>query len=182
MPIQTNFAVETTLFHVPIPATKAQVRQLNDCWQRQPPRNGRIVAKHTAHGLVLKVTAPVVMVAVADEYWRELGRLVKRTGEPWWDICAIITDSKPPDKKPHAHALSLYRITAKGEMYYLHSDPPEELWPEQYPPERKLRPSSRVTKKLFKKWQFSPDLFGIISGPRDLCRAAKKETGFADDR
>ena len=168
MPIQTNFAVETTFFHVPIPATKAQVRRLNECWRRQPPRNGRIVAKRTAQGLVLKVAAPVVMVAVADEYWRELGRLVKRTGEPWWDICAIIMDSDPQKNKPHAHALSHYRITAKGEMHYLHSDTLEELWPEQYPPERKLRSSSRVTNKLFKKWQISPDLFGIISGPRNL--------------
>ena len=62
MPIQTNLALETVFFHVPIPATPAQVRRLNAVWQRQPPRNGRIVAEHTARGLVLTVTEPVVLV------------------------------------------------------------------------------------------------------------------------
>lgn len=69
------------------------MRRLNALWQRQPPRNGRIVAKHAAQGLTLTVVKPVVLVAVAEEYWRELGRLIKRTGEPWWDLCAIVTDS-----------------------------------------------------------------------------------------
>ena len=105
MPIQTNLAIETAFFHVPIPATPAQVRRLNAIWRRQPPGNGRIVARHTARGLILTVTQPVVLVAVAEAYWRELGRLIKRTGEPWWDICAIVTDSAPVRKKPHAHAL-----------------------------------------------------------------------------
>lgn len=131
MPIQTNLAIETVFFHVPIPATPAQVRRLNAVWQRQPQRNGRIVAGFTVRGLVLTVTEPVVLLAVADDYWRALGKLIKRTGEPWWDICAVVTDSKPVLKKPHAHALSLYRITAKGKMHYLHSDTPEDLWPEQ---------------------------------------------------
>ena len=125
MPIQTNCALETAFFHVPIPATPAEVRRLNATWNRQPPRNGRIVATRTRRGMILEVTKPVVMVAVADEYWREIGRLVKRTGEPWWDICVIVTDSEPQQKKPHAHALSLCRITAKGEMHYLHSDTPD---------------------------------------------------------
>jgi hypothetical protein len=168
MPIQTNLAVETAFFHVPIPATPAQGRRLNAIWRRQPPRNGRIVAKHATRGLMLTVTQPVVLVAVAEDYWRELGRLIKRTGEPWWDICAIVNDSKPVRKKPHAHALSLYRITAKGEMQYLHSDTPEALWPEQYPAERRRTRSARVTKTRFKKWQFAPDLLGIFDGPRDL--------------
>ncbi len=168
MPIQTNLAIETAFFHVPIPATRAQVRRLNAIWQRQPPRNGRIVAKHAARGLTLTVVKPVVLVAVAENYWRELGRLIRRTGEPWWDLCAIVTDSKPVRKKPHAHALSLYRITAKGEMQYLHSDTPESLWPKQYPVVRKRTRSIRATKALFKKWQFSPDLLGIFDGPRDL--------------
>jgi hypothetical protein len=162
MPIQTNLAIETAFFHVPIPATAAQVRRLNALWQRQPPRNGRIVAEHTARGLLL------TMVAVAEEYWRELGRLIKRTGEPWWDICAIVTDSKPVRNKPHAHALSLYRITAKGEMQYLHSDTPEALWPEQYPAVRTRARSGRKAKARAKKWKFSPDLVGIFDGPRDL--------------
>ncbi|MDP3072358.1 MAG: hypothetical protein Q8N18_18850 [Opitutaceae bacterium] len=165
MPIQTNFAVETAFFHVPIPATAAQVRRLNAIWRRQPPRNGRIVAKHTTRGLKLVIAKPVVLIAVADAYWREIGRLIKRTGEPWWDICAIVTDSKPVMKKPHAHALSLYRITAKGEMQFLHSDTPEALWPEQYPAVRKR---ARSPKARSKKWQFAPDLLGIFDGPRDL--------------
>jgi hypothetical protein len=144
MPIQTNLAIETAFFHVPIPATPAQVRRLNALWRHQPPRHGRILAKHTAQGLILKVTEPVVLLAVAEDYWRELGRLIKRTGEPWWDFCAIVTDSEPSRKKPYAHALSLYRITAKGEMHYLHSDTPEELWPEQYPAVRKRVHSVRT--------------------------------------
>ena len=168
MPIQTNFAVETALFHVPIPATKAEVRRLSAIWKRQPPKNGRLVATHTKPGMILKVTKPVVMVAVADGYWSEIGRLVKRTGEPWWDLCAIVSDSEPQRKKPHAHALSLYRITAKGEMHHLHSDTPEALWPEQYPPQPRRRSRSRASAKLLKKWQFAPDLLGVFSGPRDL--------------
>ena len=174
MPIQTNLAIETAFFHVPIPATRTQVRRLNALWQRQLPRNGRIVAEHTARGLILTVTEPVVLVAVAEVYWRELGRLIKRTGEPWWDICAIVTDSEPVRKKPHAHALSLYRITAKGEMHYLHSDTPEALWPEQYPVARKRARSVRATKALFKKWQFAPDAIGMIDGPKILSRRKVK--------
>lgn len=170
MPIQTNFALETGFFHVPIPATPADVRRLNACWKRHSLRHGRIVARHTAKGVILKVVRPVVMVAVVDEYWRELGRLVKRAGEPWWDLCAIVIDSEPQPKKPHAHALSLCRITAKGEMNYLHSDTPEAIWPEQYPSPRKKRSASRTAAKQLKKWQFSPDLLGIVKGPRDLSR------------
>lgn len=147
MPIQTNLAIETAFFHVPIPATAAQVRRLNALWQRKPLRNGRVVAKHTARGLILTVAKPVLLLAVAEEYWREIGRLIKRTGEPWWDMCTIVTDSKPSRKHPHAHALSLYRITAKGEFHYLHSDTPEELWPEQYPPVRERLKVTRSPKR-----------------------------------
>ena len=86
MPIQTNFAIETAFFHVPIPATRAQVRRLNSIWRKQPPRNGRIVARYVARGLILEAAKPVVLLAVADQYWRELGQLIKQTGEPWWDL------------------------------------------------------------------------------------------------
>ena len=171
MPIQTNLAIETAFFHVPIPATAAQVRRLNALWQRQAPRNGRIVAKHAARGLTLTVVKPLVLVAVAKDYWRELGRLIKRTGEPWWDICAIVTDSAPVRKKPHAHALSLYRITAKGEMHYLHSDTPEALWPEQYPAVRKR---ARSTEVRGKKRRFASDAIGLIEGPKILSRRKVK--------
>jgi hypothetical protein len=174
MPIQTNFAVETAFFHVPIPATAAQVRRLNDIWRRQPPRNGRIVAKHTTRGLKLVIAKPVVLIAVADDYWREIGRLITRTGEPWWDICAIVTDSTPVRKKPHAHALSLYRITAKGEMQFLHSDTPEALWPEQYPVMRKRARSARETKALARKWKFAADAIGMFEGPKNFSRRKVK--------
>ena len=107
-------------------------------------RNGRLTALHTKRGLVLKITKPVVMLAAPDGYWKLLGRLVKRTGEPWWDICAVIADSEPQRRKPHAHALSLYRITAKGEFQYLHSDTLEALWPEQYPPTTKRRRTTKI--------------------------------------
>ena len=168
MPIQTNFAIETAFFHVPIPATRTHVRRLNAMWQRQPPRNGRIVAQHTSRGLILKVTKPVVLLAVAEGYWRELGRLIKRTGEPWWDICAIVSDSKPQKKKPHAHALALHRITAKGEMHYLHSDTPEALWPQQYPAPHKRAGRTKAKTVLRKQWKFPTDLLGIFDGPRNL--------------
>ncbi|MEO6245086.1 MAG: hypothetical protein ABIQ12_06595 [Opitutaceae bacterium] len=168
MPIQTNLAIETAFFHVPIPATRTHVRRLNAIWQRHPQRNGRIVAHYVSRSVILKVVKPVVLLAVADQYWRELGRLIKRAGEPWWDICAIVTDSEPQEKKPHAHALSLYRITAKGEMHYLHSDTPEALWPEQYPAPRKRAARGKAKVPLRKKWKFSPDLFGIVDGPSDL--------------
>ena len=168
MPIQTNLAIETAFFHAPIPATRMQVRRLNAIWQRQPPRNGCIVAHYSARGLILKVIQPVVLLAVAGDYWRELGRLIKRTGEPWWDICAIVTDSEPQKKKPHAHALSLYRITATGEMHYLHSDTPEALWPEQYPAPHKRAGRTKARTVLRKQWKFPTDLLGIFDGPRDL--------------
>ncbi len=175
MPIQTNCALETAFFHVPIPATKMEVRRLNAILNRQPPRNGRIVATHTKRGMILRVAKPVVLLAVADEYWRAFGRLVKRTGERWWDICAIVDDSEPQPKKPHAHALSLYRVTAKGKMHYLHSDTPESLWPEQYRPQPKRRSRSRVTAKLLKKGQFAPDLRGVFRGARDLSMRERRK-------
>jgi hypothetical protein len=176
MPIQTNFAIETAFFHVPIPATPTQVRRLNAIWQRQPPRNGRIVAKHTARGLTLTVVKPVVLVAVAEDYWRQLGRLIRQTGEPWWDLCAIVTDSKPVRNKEHAHALSLYRITAKGEMQYLHSDTPEALWPEQYPAVRKRARSTREIKARAKQWKFAADAIGVFEGPKSSSPRKGKDT------
>ncbi len=109
-----------------------------------------------------------MLLAVAEQYWRELGRLIKRTGEPWWDICAVATDSEPQKTKPHAHALSLYRITAKGEMRYLHSDMPEALWPEQYPAPSKRAGNANAKTPLRKKWKFSTDLIGMLDGPSDL--------------
>lgn len=168
MPIQTNLAVEAAFFHVPIPATAADARALNACWKRHPLKSGRIVAKHTTRGLILKVVRPVVLVAVADEYWREIGRLVKRTGEPWWDICTVVLDSELQAKKPHAHALSLYRISAKGKLNYLMSEEPESLWPEAYAVTPKRRLSRRLSPKSRSKWQFAPDLIGIVSGHKDL--------------
>ena len=168
MPIQTNFAIETAFFHVPIPATQADVRRLNAIWQRYPLRKGRIAAYYVSRSVILKVVKPVVLLAIADQYWRELGRLIKRTGEPWWDICAIVADSEPQEKKPQAHALSLYRITARGEMHYLHSDTPEALWPEQYPVPRKCAGRTKTKASPRKKWKFSTDLLGIFDGPRDL--------------
>lgn len=147
MPIQTNLAIETAFFHEPIPATASQVRRLNALWQRKPLRRGLIVARHTARGLVLTVAQPIVLPAVAEEYWRALGRLIRRSGEPWWDICAIVTDSEPLPKKPHAHALSLFRLTAEGEFHYLHSDTSEALWPEQYPVSRTRAPVVLTPKK-----------------------------------
>ena len=168
MPIQTNCALETAFFHMPIPATKTEVRRLNAVWNRQPPKNGRIVATHTKRGMTLKVKKPVVMVAVADEYWRALGRLVKRTGEPWWDICAVVLDSEAQPKKPQAHALSLYRITAQGKLNYLVSEEPESLWPEAYASRPKRQPAHRTTAKRRKRWQFAPDLIGFVTGPKNL--------------
>ena len=172
MPIQTNFALETAFFHVPIPATKAQVRRLNAIWNRQPPKNGRITARHTAPGLILTVIKPVVLLAVADGYWRELGRLVKRTGEPWWEFCAIIVDSEPQKKKPHAHALSLYRITAKGEMHYLHSDTPEDSGPSN------TRPNASSARRLNRPRSCSrngnsPRTSSASSAARAICRSEK---------
>ncbi len=151
MPIQTNLALETGFFHVPIPATRAAVRKVNTLWKRQPPRNGRIVARHTKQGMFLEVTEPVVLVGVTDAYWRAIGRLVKRTGEPWWDFCAVVLDSEPQPRKPHAHALSLYRITAKGRLNYLVSEEPESLWPEAYASRPKGQPTRRKTAKRRKK-------------------------------
>ena len=116
--------------------------------------------------MILVVAKPVVLVGVTDAYWRAIGRLAKRAGEPWWDICAVVLDSEPQPKQPQAHALSLYRITARGKLNYLVSEEPESLWPEAY--SSRPKPSRCTTAKRRKKWQFSPDLIGIISGPKTL--------------
>lgn len=168
MPIQTNFAVEVGFFHIPIPATRADVRKLNACWKRHPLKSGSIRAKHTKQGLILQAVKPFVMVAVADEYWREIGRLVKRANESWWDICVVVLDSEPSAKTPHAHALSLCRITAKGELNYLVSEEPASLWPEAY----QSRPKRRSARRT--KWQFAPDLLGVVSGPKDLSKRRRE--------
>lgn len=124
MPIQTNLAIETEFFHVPLPGTAADAKRLNECWSRVAPKNGRIFAEHTLNGIVLQIAAPLVMIAVADEYWREIGQLIAQTGEPWWDFCATVVNSEPQQHHPHAHALSLHRVTDAGDLRYLHNEDP----------------------------------------------------------
>jgi hypothetical protein len=191
MPIQTNLAIETVFFHEPIPATPTQVRRLNAVWRRQPPRHGCIVAGHTARGLVLTVAEPVVLIAVAEDYWRELGRLMPiadeilslecRAGSPNPAFCECDSLQPAGFGDPALHpALSLYRIMAKGEMHFFHSDTPEALWPRQYPAMRKRSRSTRAMRERAKKWQFAPDLVGIFEGPRDLStrKAKPRKQGF----
>jgi hypothetical protein len=122
MPIQTNLALETAFFHVPLPATADDVERLNACWRLQPPTNDRIGARLGPQGLLLTIEAPVVLVAVNDDYWKELGAIIARTGEPWWDFCAVVVDSEPQARHPHAHALSVYRVFANGRCAYLHHE------------------------------------------------------------
>ena len=127
MPIRTNLALEKIVHHEPIPASKLDVRAVNELWKRLQLRRCNIVARHSRRGLVLSTREPIVLLAVDDAYWGKIGRLIKRTGEPWWDFCALVIDSEPRRKHPHAHALSLWRVTAKGELLWLSSEPPESF-------------------------------------------------------
>jgi len=126
MPIRSNFAANVRLFHVPIPGTAEDVASLNACWEAYPLLNGRMTALFEGGEIRLEIVRRFPLEAVDDRYWKTLGQIIARTGEPWWDLCSIVVDHAPIAGHPQAHALSLSRVHADGRMTCLMSEEPDE--------------------------------------------------------
>ena len=128
MPIKTNLAVCTQLFHVPIPYLPQDMGKIKDACKNIGILRGKITPKFsktkTSHIVSFQIEAPTVLEAIEDgnPFWKTLGKLIKTTKEPWWDLCAVIKDNTP---RKNAHALSIYRVRANGTVQYLLSEEPE---------------------------------------------------------
>jgi hypothetical protein len=122
VPIQTNLAQCIHLHHVPLPGDAADATALNAAFEREGLRRGRLEAVPGNGGILLVIRVPLPLEALGDDFWREVGKLVARTGEPWWDFCATIVDHEPLPAHPLAHALSLYRVTMDRKLAYLHHE------------------------------------------------------------
>ena len=119
MPIETNFALTTGVYHKPLPATKAEHRHLQKALQSHPNRLG---ARYDKGCIVLEPEAAFIPEAVPEEVWQVLGKIIQKAMQPWWDFCMLVADSKPQAASPHAHALSLIRVYPDGSMAYLWSE------------------------------------------------------------
>lgn len=122
MPIQTNLAQCVQLHHVPLPGDAADAAALNAAFEREGLKRGRLEAVPGSGGILFVIRVPLPLEALGDDFWREVGKRVARTGEPGWDFCATDVDYEPLPAHPHAHALSLYRVTKDGELAYLHHE------------------------------------------------------------
>ena len=122
MPIQTNCADCTQLFHVPLPGGDADAAALNAAFEREGLKRGRLHAAASNGAIVLTLRVPFPLEALGDDYWSKVGKLVAATGELWWDFCATVVDHQPVPAYPRAHALSLYRVTKGGKLQCLLSE------------------------------------------------------------
>ena len=122
MPIQTSFADCVDLHHVPLPGGVADADALNAAFARSRLKRGRLHAAASNGAITLSIQAPFPLEALSENYGKKIGRLVAATGEPWWDFCATVVDHQPVVSHPHAHALSLYRVTDRGELQCLHHE------------------------------------------------------------
>ena len=127
MPIQTNFAVCAEIFHVPLPGGEVAAAALNTAFDREGLRRARLRAAAGKDGIVLTIQEPFPLEALGDNFWAEVGKLVAATGEPWWDFCTSVVDHEAQPTHPHAHALSLYRVTKEGKLRCLLSEDADEL-------------------------------------------------------
>ena len=136
MPIQTNCAQGIRLFHAPLPGTAKDAESLRRAIKAQNLRKGKVAvlfAKNPlVHGrsyrggrILLQVAHPLPFEVIGERFWKIVGRLISKTKEPWWDFCELVTDWKPKRSHPEAHALSVWRVTRKGELRYLHYEDPE---------------------------------------------------------
>jgi hypothetical protein len=139
MPIQTNCAQAIRLFHVPLPGSDRDVARLRAAFKKQELRNAKLAflfAKDPlVHGriyvggrIMFQIAKPFPLEVLDERFWKEVGKLIARTKEPWWDFCEITTDWKPKKYHPHAHALSIWRVTRKGELRYLSLDDPSMVY------------------------------------------------------
>jgi hypothetical protein len=131
MPIQTNFAQAIGLFHVPLPGSAKDAERLRRAFDDQKLKRGKLsvlsakdpaVCGKTYRGerIILQIAQPFPIEVIDDPFWRNIGTLVARTKEPWWDFCVLCIDWKPVRSHPHAHALAIWRVSRKGELKYLH--------------------------------------------------------------
>lgn len=118
MPIATNLAVCTHIYHVPIPCQAGDLGKL-----RAQDKRGYFKLTVRGKRLYISLEKPCIPEAVDDAFWVALAKIIKRTRQPWWDLCFLVVDSKP---RKNWHALSLYRIKSDGTFSYLISEPPED--------------------------------------------------------
>lgn len=131
MPIQTNCCQSIAIFHVPLPGSARDAQRLRRAFAAAKLKKGKLavtaVKNPIAHGkiyrgerILLQIAKPLPLEVIGDRFWKIVGSLVARTKEPWWDFCDLGVDWKPKRSHPHAHALSVWRVSRKGELSYLH--------------------------------------------------------------
>lgn len=129
MPIETNFAQETLVYHHPIPCTFARMCTLEVL---KPPH---LTLRHLGGELHIRSNRPHVLLFQEGPFTAYLGQLIHAAGQPWWDFCLLVEDNRAyaamhsPQTviPPHAHALSLLRVHANGHASYLHAESPEDF-------------------------------------------------------
>lgn len=167
MPIQTNCAQAIRLFHVPLPGSAKDAKRLRRAFKEEKLRNGKIAVSSAknpvVHGqvyrgmrIILQIARPFPVEALSERFWKEIGALVAKTKEPWWDFCELVTDWKPGRSHPEAHALSIWRVTNKGELKCLHYEDPDLYLPGEVEAkgfESKITvPVRDISKATIEKW------------------------------
>lgn len=133
MPITLNFATEKLVWHVPVPLPQQhEVRERLYTRLKDACPTG-IQLTRTPEDMLKLRSGKLRLPAGSDTFWQALGSVIAYTREPWWDFVILVEDDRIYLEKkgietgkayPHAHALSLYRVTAEGEGIYLHVEPP----------------------------------------------------------
>lgn len=127
MPIQTNCAQAISIFHTPLPGILKDVEKLRRAFAAEKLRKGKldfVDAKNPlVHGriykgnrIIIQIADPLPIEVIGPKFWEELGRVIAKTKEPWWDFGQIVEDWKPKKSRPEAHALSAWRVTRKDEF------------------------------------------------------------------
>lgn len=125
MPIQTNFARESIVFHKPIMMTPIQMHRMMELSLEVLALTVAVEDEH----VVLR-SSPSCLVAYPQEIWDLIGEATTTAKQPWWEFALLVEDDEEYTKKvgkgaelvPHSHALSLIRVYASGEMKYLYSE------------------------------------------------------------
>jgi hypothetical protein len=131
MPIQTNFCQSIAIFHLPLPGSVSDAQRLRRAFATEKLKRGKLavlsVKNPIIHGkvyrgqrIILQIANPLPLEVIGDRFWKIIGTLVAKTKEPWWDFCDLGVDWKPKRSHPHAHALSIWRVTREGKLKYLH--------------------------------------------------------------
>jgi hypothetical protein len=131
MPIQTNCCQSIAIFHAPLPGSAKDAQRLRRAFAAAKLKKGKLaviaVKDPIVHGkiyrgerIILQIANPLPLEVIGDHFWKIIGALIARTKEPWGDFCDLGVDWKFTRSHPHAHALSIWRVTRKGELKYLH--------------------------------------------------------------